>query len=502
MIININDYRNKVLGCWMGKNIGGTLGAPMEWKRQINDVEFYEQELHGEPLPNDDLDIQLLWLLALEKHGVHLDAHVLSEYWLSYLTPDWGEYGNSKAYMRAGLMPPLCSIPNNPFKHSCGSFIRSEIWACIAPGAPDIAVKYAYEDSILDHGAGEGLYAEMFCAAIQSAAFVENDMYKLIDIGLSYIPDGCGVAKAVLTVMDCYKKGMSWLECRDEVLRLHRGQYTLYAGISERDREMGFADGECGYGAPSNIAIIIIGWLYGEWDFSKSICIAVNCGEDTDCTAATLGSIFGIINGIDAIPQKWIDPIGRGIKTLVLDYCTLQFSLPENIDELSDRVERMAKIALLTFKPKIELSQTEETLVTDAEKNALFSNGMHKDILANLNGPMYRFSECDFRVEYTDGVFIKAGGSVRVMLKPQSKLKHPMVLHFKWYNENEGISIAPASCGSFFAGSVGVGMPSEIEFIISAEGQVADVNRFVLEITANGRHTVMLIPVVFLREHI
>ena len=33
----------KVLGCWLGKNIGGTLGAPFEWRRQVNDVSFYTQ---------------------------------------------------------------------------------------------------------------------------------------------------------------------------------------------------------------------------------------------------------------------------------------------------------------------------------------------------------------------------------------------------------------------------------------------------------------------------
>ena len=285
MILNITDYRKKVQGCWMGKNIGGTLGAPMEWKREINDVTFYQQELKGEPLPNDDLDIQLMWLIAMEKHGVHLDAHVLAEYWLSHLTPHWVEYGNSKAYMRTGLMPPHCSIPNNTYKDSCGSFIRSEIWACIAPGAPDLAVKYAYEDAILDHGAGEGVYAEMFCAALESAAFVESNRDKLIKIGLSYIPADCGVAQAVHTTIECHEKGMAWLECRDEVLRRHRGHYWTYVGISDRDRDLGFEDGEFGYDAPANIAYIILGWLYGEGDFGKSLCVTVNCGEDTDCTA-------------------------------------------------------------------------------------------------------------------------------------------------------------------------------------------------------------------------
>lgn len=45
-MIKLEDYRNKSIGCWYGKNIGGTLGAPMEWKRQINDVSFYVQELN------------------------------------------------------------------------------------------------------------------------------------------------------------------------------------------------------------------------------------------------------------------------------------------------------------------------------------------------------------------------------------------------------------------------------------------------------------------------
>jgi hypothetical protein len=30
MVLNRDEYRNKVLGCWMGKNIGGTLGAAFE----------------------------------------------------------------------------------------------------------------------------------------------------------------------------------------------------------------------------------------------------------------------------------------------------------------------------------------------------------------------------------------------------------------------------------------------------------------------------------------
>ena len=52
MQLSHKDYIDKVNGCWLGKNIGGTLGAPMEWYRQVNDVSFYQQDLHGEPVPN------------------------------------------------------------------------------------------------------------------------------------------------------------------------------------------------------------------------------------------------------------------------------------------------------------------------------------------------------------------------------------------------------------------------------------------------------------------
>ena len=90
----------------------------------------------------------------------------------------------------------------------------------------------------------------------------------------------------------------------------------------------------------------LIGLLYGSDDFGQVQCIAVNCGEDTDCTAATAGSIWGIIHGAKAIPQKWIDPIGRGIKTVCLNLGELGYfgnQLPQTVDELTDRTIRLGR---------------------------------------------------------------------------------------------------------------------------------------------------------------
>src|SRR5215469_14779078 len=97
MKLNEADFRDKVLGCWIGKNIGGTIGAPFEFRRQFNDVSFYPQkDLKGEAMPNDDLDIQLLWLIAMEEKGINVTSQRLAEYWVTYVTPHWSEYGTAK----------------------------------------------------------------------------------------------------------------------------------------------------------------------------------------------------------------------------------------------------------------------------------------------------------------------------------------------------------------------------------------------------------------------
>ena len=133
--INIEEFRDKVLGCWTGKNIGGTLGAPMEGKREMTDVSFYVQELGGNPAPNDDLDLQLVWLRAIEDNGLYrVDERILGEYWLRFITGPWNEYGIGKFNMINGLFPPLSGLCNNgQWKNSNGAWIRSEVWACLSP---------------------------------------------------------------------------------------------------------------------------------------------------------------------------------------------------------------------------------------------------------------------------------------------------------------------------------------------------------------------------------
>lgn len=321
--INQDVYRDKVLGCWTGKNIGGTLGAPMEGQREIFDISFYTQDLQGNPAPNDDLDLQLVWLKAIEENGIfNINERVLGEYWLGYITGPWNEYGVGKFNMRNGLLPPLSGYCNNDqWKNSNGAWIRSEIWACLFPGEPDEVAPYAWYDSCVDH-ADDGIYAEVFTAVLESAAFIENDLRKLIDYGFARIPADCRVARSVKIVLDCYDNGEDWKTARNKVV--------------EDSADLGW------FQAPANVAFVIIGLLYGEGDFGKSICIAVNCGDDTDCTGATCGAILGIMKGRSGIPQEWIEPIGETIVTI--SFTTLRIEPPRTLSELTDRVIACKKI--------------------------------------------------------------------------------------------------------------------------------------------------------------
>lgn len=505
MNINLEDYRNKVLGCWMGKNIGGTLGAPMEWRRQVNDVSFYTQDLGGEPLPNDDLDIQLLWLVALEEKGLDLNAHLLSEYWTLYVTPHWSEYGTAKVNMRTGLMPPLSGTVNNAYKDSCGAFIRSEIWACIAPGNPRLAAKYAYEDAILDHGNGEGVYAEVFCAALESAAFVCSDIPQLIEIGLSYIPDDCGVARATREAVAAHRAGKTWLEARDLILEKYRGGtfFGMREMTSERDWKKGFGDGDRGWDVPDNIGMLIVGLLYGEGDFGKSICTAVNCGEDTDCTGATVGSIFGILHGVDSIPEEWIFPIGRKIKTACLNLGELGYfgnQLPRDVDSMTDRTIRIAQQVALRGGP-LSLSSDMPTELADVSADGLKAGSFKDELYRNFGCPVFRFDFFEIGVDYDNDPTISAENSKTVRLRVRNTYKVQANLNVRWYAP-EGWRILPSELGIVSSFPSHLGEVKEIAFQVQADAVREHVNRLAVEFTISGRTTVMLVPVILLHANL
>lgn len=500
MYYSLPDYRRRVLGCFLGKNAGGTLGMRDEWHRRINHVDDYTHLVNGEPLPNDDMDIQLVWLIALEEKGIYLDAKILGDYFMYYVTPHWAEYGNCKVNMRLGLQPPFSGTVNNPYTDSCGAYIRSEIWACLAPGCPSVAAAYAYQDALIDHGEGEGLYAEVFCAAMESAAFIIEDIDTLLAIGLSYIPKDCAVAKAVRLTIDCHNRKISWQETRDELLSQFLGGFIF--SISDEDNAKGFTNGKVGWEAPSNIGLIVLSLLYGEKDFGKTICLAVNCGEDTDCTAATAGSLLGILLGMDGIDEKWAKPIGTNLKTACLnlgELGNLGNLLPKNIYELQQRIEKLALWILPAFHTGIQL--TEQTLIEKnhdiCSLNMLCEN--QNSFYIGKYTSRFCFDFFNIDVTYEDGITVTRDSEKKITFTVHNKYKTPENLFIKLYCN--GVSVSPAPCGILHVPEgVWLGNQEKTSFTFGFGEITETLMRCVAEFTTNSHAGVMLVPLFFLHD--
>ena len=286
--ITYATYLDKVYGCFLGKTVIGTLGAPYEGIKMPLELPFKE-EMINTMLPNDDLDLQVLWLDVAEKYGKDFTADQLLDRFVNYCDYSPGEYAVMRKNWTRGIHTPASGAFSNDFYISgMGCPIRSEIWACLAPLNPELAADYSTRDGVLDHW-GDSVYGERFFAALESAAFgvdeTNCDLYALIDVGLSVIPADCKFRELV-------NDTVAWCREYDDVKRILRK--ILHK-----------------YGHPDctnlfqNIGITLAALLKGNLDQIKTGMDALNCGFDTDCTCATAGAIIGIIRGAKSMQAEY-----------------------------------------------------------------------------------------------------------------------------------------------------------------------------------------------------
>lgn len=489
MKLNYDTYRDKVYACWLGKNIGGTMGAPYEGTHELLDIHGFATE-PSVVIPNDDLDLQLIWLYALENFGPHaINASLLGEHWISFIVPHWNEYGIGKANMKRGLPPPLSGDYDNDWCHSNGAWIRTEIWATVAPAMPHVAAKYALEDASVDHGTGEGTYAAAFVAALQSAAFVLSDLEECIRVGLSAIPQDCRMAKSIAHLLSCRRDGMSWQEARNAIQRLN-------ADI-----------GNGWFEAPSNVAYAMIGLLWGEGDFKRSMITAINCGDDTDCTGATVGATLGILKGTAGIPADWREHIGDEIVTISINKGNNGKNVPKTSAELTDRVVALAPIVLGAHSVRhsdwmysgeriphetVSLSDRDEIPANVFEILSSLAERSREEI-AELR-PFSVFEEnvmMRARLSLDRAPDITPNGEIGVTLSIASKHyfeDEPRTLSLRWLLP-EGFSAEGKSTLTVKAFNPHTNGRSEAHFLLRAGERVEAKNRIVLEIAADGRCT-------------
>lgn len=333
-------FRQKLLGAWTGRACGCLLGKPVECIRSdelipllkeignypmhryifstdITDevCSHYKFHLKNKPYADtvdgmpvdDDTNYVALAQKIIEDYGRDFDSENVATAWMkyqsvfSYFTAERIAFVN---FINC-IQPPASAMYKNVCREWIGAQIRGDYFGYINPGNPEKAAEMAFRDARISH-VKNGIYGEMFAAAMISCAAVTDSIEDIILGGLAQIPSTSRLYEAVMKIFDGYKKGVTVDECFD-IIHSAYDEYTDH--------------GWCH--TISNAMIVAAALLYGGGDFGKSICCAVGMAFDTDCNGATVGSILGMRNTVDGIEECWKKPINGKIHTSIFGVGTV-----------------------------------------------------------------------------------------------------------------------------------------------------------------------------------
>lgn len=343
-----DTYVDKVQGAWMGKMIGVTFGQPWEFEylgspigfditdwplsptrmkdyraRSTNKTDYDEpivkeadsQQIHinrvfietsekehpsfGAP-DNDDIYINLLFLYCLRRYGINVDPVTVAHEWDAKIRQVWHANDAGLANIRKGILPPLSGNPRyNLHADDIDFQIESDVFGMISPGMPQVSNRF---DDRMGHimNYGDGVYGGMFISAMYTQAFFASNIREVVENGLKAIPAQSLYAQLIRDVIKWHDENPTdWLKT----------WHLVQAKWGEVDH--------CpdGYKQPFNIdaklngGYVVIGLLYGNGDFYKTMNFATRCGQDADCNPANAAGILGTLLGARAIPAEYRDPL-------------------------------------------------------------------------------------------------------------------------------------------------------------------------------------------------
>lgn len=357
--VDKEKLKDKILGAWMGRCIGCLLGQPIEgWKREriigfLKDTdnypvsnflsseverkiaERYQVSDNGEnafcdtvthwinnitDMPeDDDTNYTVIGLKVLEEHGRKFDSEHMAQMWLTSLPMGHVSTSERVAYRNIGNLidAPKCGWWKNPYREWIGAQIRADIFGYVCPGNPKEAAGMAWKDGRISH-VKNGIYGEMYIAAMLAAAYEEHDMMELVETALGQIPYTSRLYEEIRRVVGDYRNGV---DAEQAINNLHKK-------FKEED-----SHDWCH--TITNAAAVTVSILYSGNDFTKALGIAMECGYDTDCNGATVGSVMGLIAGSQGIPTNWKKDLTGVLRTGVSGYHQVK------IEELAERTYRL-----------------------------------------------------------------------------------------------------------------------------------------------------------------
>ena len=350
--------KNKIEGAWYGRIAGCLLGKPMEGIRYTDFTNFlkasgnypmsryvkhaeltkelcdianydllnkwkahcYIDNLEYAPF-DDDTNYVVMNCLAVERYGRDFSPFLMADMWLrmqpkeAYCTAERVAYSN----FIKGYNPPYSAIYKNPYREWIGAQIRGDYFGYCNPGDPEDAARMAFNDACISH-IKNGIYGEMWAAATIAAAAVCDDPRLAILYGMEEIPATSRLYEALENAVRNYDNGMSEEEWfadfhkRWDDRNSHHWCHTI-----------------------SNAEVCAAALLYGKGDYAKCVCIAVQNGFDTDCNGATVGSICGIMNGIEGIGKEWYENLNGTLETSLCTYAKV--SIDEFVKKTMDHID-------------------------------------------------------------------------------------------------------------------------------------------------------------------
>jgi hypothetical protein len=197
-----------------------------------------------------------------------------------------------------GIMPPESGHwLNNPHADDIDFQIEADFAGLMSPGMVNTSAEIGDKiGHIMNYG--DGWYGGVYLAAMYSLAFVENDIHKIAEDALKVIPKECLYAKAMSDIIAFHKQNPTdWKAAWFNAERKFSEDIGCPEGVFD----------SFNIDATINSAWVLIGLLYGDHDFGKTISIATRSGDDSDCNPSSAAGILGTLLGYDKIPLYWAE---------------------------------------------------------------------------------------------------------------------------------------------------------------------------------------------------
>lgn len=297
LALTVDQLRNKIAGGWAGKMIGVIYGEPTEHKAL---AETYEADLTWNPedieraLRQDDIYVQLSFMETMDRYGIDAPVEKFAESLVNAGYQLWHANFQCRKNYLDGLRPPQTGHPEyNIHADDIDFQIDADFIGFISPGMPRTANEIADKiGHILCYG--DGVYGGIFVANLYTAAFIHNGIGTIVSMALQSIPPESDYAACVRDVITLHGKYPSnWREAWKE-LEAKWGDVDICGALNPYNID-----------AKLNGAYIVMGLLYGDGDFEKTMEVSIRCGRDSDCNPSNAAAVIGVLHGYTAIPDKW-----------------------------------------------------------------------------------------------------------------------------------------------------------------------------------------------------